>query len=139
MKPSRCSTMWSWCWMWHRVCIHTPLSAYQCFWAFSSSLLPPAPPSSSPHLPTTPTPPLSSIDVHNVKLVLDVASCVHPLSTVPLPLRLAVSFSILPSSPPPQMFNDVELVLDVASCVHLAIKIRAKYCKKSTRSTRVQR
>ncbi|CAI7745379.1 unnamed protein product [Closterium sp. NIES-54] len=38
-----------------------------------------------------------------------------------------------------KMFNDVELVLDVASCVHLAIKIRAKYCKKSTRSTRVQR
>ncbi|CAI7776346.1 unnamed protein product, partial [Closterium sp. NIES-54] len=29
-----------------------------------------------------------------------------------------------------KMFNDVELVLDVASCVHLAIKIRAKYCKK---------
>ncbi|CAI5990048.1 unnamed protein product [Closterium sp. NIES-65] len=38
-----------------------------------------------------------------------------------------------------KMFNDVELVLDVASCVHLAIKIRAKYCKKSNRATRVLR
>ncbi|CAI5474737.1 unnamed protein product, partial [Closterium sp. Yama58-4] len=38
-----------------------------------------------------------------------------------------------------KMFNDVELVLDVASCVHLAIKIRAKYCKKSNRASRVLR
>ncbi|GJP79658.1 hypothetical protein CLOP_g9862 [Closterium sp. NIES-67] len=35
-----------------------------------------------------------------------------------------------------KMFNDVELVLDVASCVHLAIKIRAKYCKKTPRAAR---